>query len=154
MRAMPRFALLLLLLPRLSSQPADDRIAIEAAVLEVNNQMTRAAQDGDADRLFSYILDTDKGSIIQNGALLLTRAQAWKQTKDSFLRIRRIEYRWKQRYVTVVSPTVAMLAAEGESTAITTQGQSLVTSFAQTQVFVLTDGKWKVLHAHHSSVLR
>jgi hypothetical protein len=41
--------------------------SIEDAVLEVSAQMTLAGEAVDADRLFSFMLDTDKGSVIQNG---------------------------------------------------------------------------------------
>ena len=157
MRAMFGTLILLLFLPRLCSQPPSgpangtDKTAIEAAVLEVNNQMTRAAEDVDADRLFSFILNTDKGCIIQNGAIQLTREQALTQTRDGFRTLRKLKYHWKQRYVTVVSPTVAVLTGDGEATATTMQDQTVVTPFAQTQVFVLTRGTWKLMHAHHST---
>jgi len=145
----------------LPAGPLDDqtlsdskRAAIEQAVLEANEQTTRAAQDLDVDRLFSFMLDTGKGSVIQSGVLVLTREQALSQTRNNFRGISRIEYRWKQRHVTVISPTVALLVGEGESSATTAQGATFVTPFAQTAVFVLTGGQWKILHAHHSSPVR
>jgi uncharacterized protein (TIGR02246 family) len=128
-----------------------DRAAIEQAVLAANAQMTRAAEDLDADRLFSFMLDTDKGSVIQNGNLLLTREQALARVKNNFRGIRKLEYRWNQLHVTVVTPTVAILVAQGDSSATTGQGETFGTPFAQTLVFVLRDGQWKVLHAHQSS---
>src|ERR1035438_3818747 len=45
---------------------ASARTAIEKAVLEVNAQMTRAAEDLDIDRLFSFMLPNDRGSIIRS----------------------------------------------------------------------------------------
>ena len=131
-----------------------DHRAIEAAVLETSAQITQAAQALDADRMFSFMLETDKGSVIQNGAITLTRQQALDQVRRGFRGLSKIEYRWKQQYVTVVSPTVAVLVGEGESTATTQQGETFVTPFAQTNVFVLTDGHWKLLHGHHSSPVR
>ncbi len=128
--------------------------SIEAAVLDTNAKMTQAAQALDADRMFSFMLDTNKGSVIQNGAIALTREQALDQVRRGFRGLSKIEYRWKQQHVTVVSPTVAVLVGEGESTATTQQGETFVTPFAQTQVFKLTDGTWKILHAHHSSLPR
>jgi hypothetical protein len=147
--------------PLLLAGPQDERAmnessrgAIEKAVVEVNAQMTRAAQDLDAGRLFSFMLDTDKGSVIQNGNLMLTREQALAQVKNNFRGIGKIEYRWKQQHVTVISPTVAILVAEGESSATTQQGETFGGPFAQTVVFVLTGGEWKALHAHWSSPVR
>ena len=40
--------------------------------------------------------------------------------------------------VTVISPTVALLVSEGESSAITGDGQTFVTPLAQTLVLVLS----------------
>ncbi len=55
----------------------------------------------------------------------------------------------------MVSPTVALLIAEGESSVTTGQGESFTAPFAQTIVFVLTDdGIWKAIHAHQSSPRR
>jgi hypothetical protein len=65
--------------------------------------------------------------------------------------ISRIQYHWKRQYVTVLSPEVALLTAEGESVATTTAGDTLSTPFAQTVVFVLRAGGWKAIHAHQSS---
>jgi ketosteroid isomerase-like protein len=127
------------------------RAAIERAVLEANAQATRAAQARDVDALFGYMLDTDKGSVAQNGAILRTREDARAQVRRSMQGIRSIEYRWRNQYVTVLSPTIALLVGEGESTATTDDGSTFTTQFAQTNVFVLTDGQWKILHAHRSS---
>jgi ketosteroid isomerase-like protein len=127
------------------------RAAIERAVLEANAQATRAAQSLDVDALFGYMLDTDKGSVTQNGAILRTREEARAQVRQGMRGVRSIEYRWRNQYVTVLSPTIALLVAEGESTATTDDGSTFTTPFAQTNVFVLTDGQWKILHAHRSS---
>ena len=137
-----------------ASMSASERAPIERSILEASAQMTEAAEARDIERLFGFMLDTDKGSIIQNGRLMLTRSEALEQTKKNMSGISRIEYKWKQQHVTVVSPTVALLIAEGESSVTTEQGQSFTAPFAQTIVFVLTDGKWKALHAHQSSPRR
>jgi hypothetical protein len=65
--------------------------------------------------------------------------------------ISRLEYRWKREHVTVLSAEVALLTADGESVATTTEGQVFTTPFAQTVVFVMREGHWKALHAHQSS---
>jgi uncharacterized protein (TIGR02246 family) len=131
-----------------------DRAQIEKAVLETNAQMTKAAESLDVDRLFSYVLENDKGAIVQYGNVLLTREQALEQTRRNLQGISKLEYRWNQQLVNVVSPAVAVLVAQGESHVTTEQGQSFTTPFAQTVVFVLTDGHWKVLHAHQSTPVR
>jgi uncharacterized protein (TIGR02246 family) len=137
-----------------SSLSAAERAVVEKSILETSAQMTEAAEDRDIDRLFGFMLDTDRGSVIQNGRVLLTRTEALEQTKKNMSGISSIQYRWKQQHVTVVSPTVALLIAEGESSATTEQGQSFTAPFAQTVVFVLNDGRWRALHAHQSSPRR
>ena len=125
--------------------------SIEDAVLEVSAQMTLAGEAVDADRLFSFMLDTDKGSVIQNGVVMVTRQEALERVRSNLRGISKIQYRWKKQYVKVLSPEVAVLTAEGESTGTTTAGDTFTTPFAQTVVFVLEAGSWKAIHAHQSS---
>jgi len=142
--------------PHESALTPSARSAIEKAVLEVNAQMTRAAEDRDIDRLFSFMLANDRGSIIQSGNLFLTREEALATVKRNFQGIAGIQYRWKSQLVTVISPTTALLVCNGESEVRTAQDPpaTFVRPFAQSVLFVLTDGKWKALHAHMSTVPR
>jgi len=125
--------------------------SIEDAVLAVSAEMTEAGEAVDADRLFSFMLETDKGSVIQNGVVMVTRREALEQVRSNLRGISRIQYRWKNQYVRVLSPEVAVLVAEGESTATTAAGDRFATPFAQTVVFVREAGGWKAIHAHQSS---
>jgi hypothetical protein len=142
--------------PQESELTASGRAAIEKAVLEVNTQMTRAAEDRDIDRLFSFMLANDRGSIVQSGRLLTTREEALATVKRNFQGVAAIKYRWKRQFVTVISPTAALLVCDGESEIRTAQDPpaTFVTPFSQSVLFVLTDGKWKALHAHMSTVPR
>lgn len=127
---------------------------VERAVLDVFARATRAARARDVEQLFSHMLETEKGSIIQNGRFVATRQQALDQTAQSMRGIRAIDYTWNRRHVTVLSPTAALLTLEGESTATTEQGETLRTPFCQSIVFVRTDGQWKIVHSHQSSTGR
>jgi uncharacterized protein (TIGR02246 family) len=129
----------------------DDTKSVEEAVLAVSAEMTRAGEAADADRLFSYMLDTDRGSVIQNGVVLATRQEALERVRSNLRGIRKIQYHWKRQYVTVLSPQVALLTAEGASVVSTTAGDTFTAPFAQTVVFVLRAGEWKAIHAHQSS---
>jgi len=135
----------------LAAQAPGGGAAIEKAVLEASARSTAAAESLDVDGLFGFMLDTDKGSVIQGGILVPTREQALQQTRNRFRGIRAIRYNWKRRLVTVLSPTVALLVGDGESTFTTESGDTITTPFAQTAVFVLTGGEWKIQHAHHST---
>ena len=136
-----------------STQRADTK-SVEDAILAVNAEMTKAGEALDADRLFSYMLETDKGSVIQNGVLLATRQEALERVRNNLGGVSKIQYRWKRQYVAVLSPEVALLTAEGESTATTAAGDTFTAPFAQTVVFVLRAGTWKAIHAHQSSPRR
>jgi hypothetical protein len=142
--------------PQESGLTASGRASIEKAVLEVNAQMTRAAEDRDIDRLFSFMLANDRGSIVQSGNLFPTREEALAAVKRNFAGVAAIKYRWNRQLVTVISPTTALLVCDGEAEIRTAPEPpaTFVTPFAQTVLFVLTDGKWKALHAHHSTVPR
>lgn len=129
----------------------DDTKAVEDAVLAVSAEMTRAGEALDADRLFSYMLETEKGSVIQNGVVLATREEALERVRSNLRGISRIQYQWKRQYVTVLSPQVALLTAEGESVVNTTAGDTFTAPFAQTVVFVRRAGEWRAIHAHQSS---
>jgi uncharacterized protein (TIGR02246 family) len=133
------------------ARQASDPRSVEEAVLATNAEMARAAAAVDAERLFSFMLDTDKGSVIQNGAFLATREEALQRVKANLRGIRKIDYRWKRQHVTALSADVALLTAEGDSVATTTEGQVFSTPFAQTVVFVRREGQWKAIHAHQSS---
>jgi hypothetical protein len=143
-----------ILLSAAEGGPSDTRAdtrSVEEAVLAVSAEMTRAGEALNADGLFAYMLETDKGSVVQNGVVLATRQEALEQVRSNLRGISKIQYHWKRQYVTVLSPEVALLTAEGESIATTTAGDTLTTPFAQTVVFVLRAAGWKAIHAHQSS---
>jgi hypothetical protein len=133
---------------------AGDPGPLEEAVLATSAEMTRAAEAVDAERLFSFMLDTNKGSVIQNGVFMATREEALQRVKANLQGLGKIEYRWKRQLVTALSAEAAILTAEGESVVTTADGQVFTTPFAQTVVFVLREGRWKALHAHQSSAGR
>ncbi len=134
----------------LSARQADTK-SIEDAVLAVNAEMTKAGETQDADRLFSYILDNDKGAIIQNGVFMATRQEALDRVKSALRPgSRRIQYQWKRQYVTVLSPEAALLTEEGVVMATAGSGDTITTPLAQSIVFVKKGGAWKALHAHQS----
>jgi uncharacterized protein (TIGR02246 family) len=125
--------------------------AVEEAVLAVTAEMARAGEALDADRLFAYMLETDKVSVIQNGEVLVTRQEALERVRGNLRGIGGIRYRWSRQFVTVLSPDAAMLAAEGQSVVTTASGETVTAPFAQTVVFVRKADGWKAIHAHQSS---
>ena len=129
-----------------NSVPSDVEEAVMARLAEIQS----AAQALDPDKVFSFVLENDKGSLIQNGRLFLTRQAAAQSTKQGFQGLREVDYRFDHQYVTLLSPTVALAVGEGLSSATTDDGRTFSTRFAQSVVLMLTNGEWKVFHSHRS----
>jgi uncharacterized protein (TIGR02246 family) len=130
--------------------PLEQQQAVEKAVLKTHIQMSQADNSLDADKFFSYILDFDKGLIIQDGRLFQTRQEAYEIVKQGFEGISQLKRTYEQTYVTVISPEAALLTARGTSTVTLSDGQTFSSPFAVSMVYVLRDGHWKVLHGHYS----
>ena len=129
-----------------NSTSSDTHKAVLARLAEIQT----AAQSLDPDKVFSFVLENDRGSLAQNGKLFLTRKEALESTKQGFRGLEKVSYRFDEQHVTLLSPTVALATGEGSSSATLDDGRTLTTRFAQSVVFVLTNGDWKVLHAHRS----
>ena len=132
--------------------PVTDTATVEKAVLEANARMMQASNSLDADKFFAFILDSDKGPIIQDGQVFRTRAAALDVVRAGFQGMSKIDRKYNQTYVTVISPETALLTASGSYTATLSDGQTVMSGpFAVSLVWVLRDGQWKVLHGHYST---
>ncbi len=143
-------AILLAGQPSQNSLTVAQRTAIEKAVQEVHAQTLRSAEQLDLDKAISTMLDTDKGSFIRDGELLLTRQDAYDVFKKAYDGLQKQEIKVGRQNVMVLSPDVAILVGEGRSTATTKDGLTFRANHAYTVVFVLRDNEWRVLHAHQS----
>ena len=123
---------------------------VQRAVLARLAEIQAAAEKLDPDKVFSFVMENDAGVLAQNGRLFLTRQEALESTKRGFQRLEKIEYRFDQQHVTLLSPTIALATGEGSSSATVQDSGTITTRFAQSVVFVLTNGEWKVFHAHRS----
>ncbi len=129
----------------------DQQQAIEKAILKVHAAMMKAAENLDAEALYSHVLDMNKGVIVQDGKVLTTRQEALDATKQGLQGLKDISYKYNQKHITIISPTVALWVADGTTSAtIIEDEREISVAFAETIVFVLRDGQWKVLHAHRS----
>ena len=128
--------------------------AIEKAVLETNAQMTAAADRLNVDAFFDFIVDTDKGLIVQNGTIFRTRREAYEAVKRGFQGMVSIDRKFENPQITVIAPDVALLVADGSVAATLADGRTVNSRFAVSLVFVLRDGRWKVLHGHYSMPAR
>lgn len=133
-------------------QSSDDAVSpdIEKAVLARLAEIQDAAQSLDPDKVFSFVMENDKGSLAQNGRLFLTRKEALESTRQGFQGLQNVSYQLDKQHVTLLSPTVALAVGEGDSTATLQDGRTIDTRFVQSVIFVLTNGEWKVFHSHRS----
>jgi ketosteroid isomerase-like protein len=130
--------------------PVDQQQAIESAILDVHAKMKQAAEQRDVDALYKYVLEMDKGVIIEDGRIRWTRQEALNSTKQGLQGLKDLSYVYTQKFVTVISPTLALWVGEGTSSATLQDGRQISVPFAETIVFIQKDGQWKVLHAHRS----
>jgi ketosteroid isomerase-like protein len=127
---------------------------IRKAVLETNAKMAQAANRMDIEGFFSYILDSDKGSIAQNGTVFKSRQEAMQAVKQGFMGVAKVDRQFANPQVTVISPDVALLTSEGSVNATLSDGRTMSGSFAVSLVFLRKEGQWKVLHGHYSMPAR
>jgi putative intracellular protease/amidase len=130
---------------------AEQRKAIEKAVLEVHDKIIEAEKSLDAEKFFAYVPDFDSGLIIQDGTLFKTRLEAMETIRVGFQSVTKVERTCDQTYVTVLSPETALLTATGTSSVTLPDGRTLSGPFAASMIFVLRDGQWKLLQGHYST---
>ncbi len=130
--------------------PVTSEEVIKRAVLETNEKMSQAANSMDVDAFFAHIVESDKCVIVRNGVVFKTRQEALDAVKRGYMGIAKMDRRFDNPQVTVISPDVALLASEGTVSATFTDGRNMSASFAVSLVFVYRDGQWKVLHGHYS----
>ena len=131
-------------------QPRDGGPDARAQILARLEEIQNAAQSLDVDKVFGFVLENDGGAMISNGQLFLTRKDALDSTKAGFQGLNKISYKFDRQNVTILSPTAALAVGEGSSSATLDDGRVRTTRFAQSVVFVLTNGEWKVFHSHRS----
>ena len=131
--------------------PTEKNTAIEREILKVHKEMMEAAENLDADELFSHVCDMNKGVIIQDGRILMTHQEALDSTKQGFQGLKGVSYNYDHTHITVISPTSVLWVADGTTSAsFMGDGGEVSMAFSETIVFAKKDGQWKVFHAHRS----
>lgn len=125
--------------------------SVEQAVLAANAAMIAAANRLDLDTFFEAIIDSPQTSIVQNGLIFPSRADARAAVERGLRGVVRIDRRFTDPKVTVLSPGTALLVSEGAVTATLEDGRVMEGRFAVSLVFVLREGRWQVLHGHYSA---
>jgi hypothetical protein len=124
--------------------------AIKEKVRQVHEGVTTAAENADVEKLFSYVAENNNGIFINNGNLLMTRQEALDFYKERYKNIKKINYKFDQQYITVLSTQTVIWIDQGSFEATTNSGQTFGSPFMQTIIFVFQDNEWKVFHAHAS----
>jgi len=135
---------------RAQSAPDNAQQTVEQALRAASVQLRAAAEKLDANALYAYVLDTATPPIIEAGRVAPTRAAALAGTVAGFQGLTSISYHYTREHVTVLSPTAALWVGEGTATALLRDGREIEAPFAETLVWVMRDGQWKILHAHRS----
>ena len=128
-----------------------DKPQIEKDVLAQLGEIQKAGEGLDADKVFNYVLENNKGVLVQDGRLYLSRQEALESTRRGFAALKSVQYRFSDQHVTLLSPTIALVVQQGSVAATLGDGRSISRPFIQTVVMVSTNGQWKVYHAHRSS---
>ena len=123
---------------------------IEAEILKINDEVIEAAELADVEAMFSVI--AEDGTIIRNGDLMLSKSEAFTFYQQAYQRVQKVEYRFNEQKVQVLSKKSALMIASGESIVTTTDNRIFRTSFAQTIILQKVGCTWKVLHTHVSTL--
>lgn len=132
------------------SRSSQDEAAIRQAVLAANTRITAAANALDVDTMFDAIVNTDQRLIIQDGRLLPPSRQARETIRRGFAAVASIHRQFDHTEVTVLSGDTALLVGTGSSTVTLRDGQTVTSPFAVSNLFILQEGQWKILHGHYS----
>jgi ketosteroid isomerase-like protein len=125
--------------------------ATESEIIQAFDRMVADAEARNVDDLFSHYAENDRGALVLQGRIFLTRGAALERTRENFRDVAAVTYRIAERHVTVLSSGNALLVVAGTVSAKTGEGREFTTPFVQTIVFTRERGEWRVLHAHQSS---
>lgn len=136
---------------------ADERNAhgtettIEREILRTFDEMAAAAERMDADALFQFVRDNQRGALVTSGRVLMTRADALAETRRGFEGVASLKYRFGSRHITLLSPDAAIVVADVTSEGTTQDGRSFSVPFVQTVILTRDQNGWRVLHTHQST---
>jgi hypothetical protein len=123
---------------------------VELAIRASLQEMRTAAENLDAEVLFSYVLEAGVPPVIENGEVAQTRSAAMQRTRRGFQGIKSIVYAYTRDSLLMLSATTALWIAEGTASATLDDGRELTVPFAETILLLEDVDQWKVLHAHRS----
>jgi ketosteroid isomerase-like protein len=130
--------------------PEETARSVEEAVLETNRRMTEAVDSLDFDAFFDFFASGDGVTIVQDGDVFRSLDAARAAVEAGYAGIRRVERRYENPSVTVLSSDAALLVSEGPLTVTLMDDRQFSRRFAVSLLFVRRTDGWKVLHGHYS----
>jgi len=127
-----------------------DTLAVRNEVLKVHELMAEAGLNTDPSKMFEYILDAGPGTIIQNGILMESKAEALAAVKKGMEGVAYVKRSFDRIYVKILSADAALVSSSGKTVIELHDGRTFESPIALTEVFVRKNGTWKMIHGHHS----
>lgn len=131
--------------------PDPSLTALENAVLAAHDAVILATESRDLDHLAELLAPTNRGAMVADGHMTLTRDDVLAAREREFAGLRHLHYDYAHRHVTLLSATSALVVGEGTATATAHDGTRIEQPFAHTLVFVVQDGQWRIAHWHSST---
>ena len=135
---------------RTVSHPSD--VSIHDTIDAVFTASIKDSENLDFSSMTKAVDDKFKSGFIVDGkfypnfsSLMLARGHELTRLKSQKINI-------KKKIITVLSPDVALITANGDFTSIAKDGQMRTGDFSWTFVYTLIDDKWNVIHYHQSSL--
>ncbi len=136
---------------RIPKSPTPSLTALENAVLAAHDAVVFAAESRDLEQMAELIVPTNRGAMVVEGHVMLTRDEVLAARRHEFAGLRSLDYTYAQRHVTLLSTTSAVVVGEGTLLATVHDGTEIEQAFAHTLIFVQRDGQWRIAHWHTST---
>ena len=130
--------------------PESQQNEITKQILKIHEEIKQTAENFDADALFEYVLDAND-VIIENGLLRQTRKEALEITRQGLQGISELSYNYTHKNINIISADTVLWTGKGTTLVTLSDGRKLSNEFAETILYTLNDGQWKIMHAHRSS---
>lgn len=123
---------------------------MEQEIDSVFNMMVIAAESLDSGILRQGVDDRYQAGFITNGTYYARFDSVMKNFTDRSRRILRQTISFQNKKITVLSGTLALLTASGETRVDTVDGKSFNVRFFWSFVYARINDHWKVIYSHQS----
>lgn len=131
--------------------PGPSTTAIENSVLAAHDAFLAAIEALEFEKLAAMTVRTNRGALVADGRTTLSNDEMVARIERDFATLDTVHHAFDRRLVSLLSPTTALIVAEGTVTARGTDGGSFTRPITQTLIFMRVDETWKVVHLHAST---